>query len=747
MRYVTLILLSILLPLLSMARVITGSISDSQGNHSIVGVVYSTANGSAVFDYEGQEAIDIDVEAAGHEPGHTALEPEATTFSIQLIPSSSSVQLDELEVIADRSGVVKRLANGNRFFLSPRAKDMNDPFMALREIPTLESDPFNATLKTLSGKSPLILINGVELNSGIKPILPKDIEYVEVIDAVPARYLARGVTAIVNIKLRENRPPYLWTELATRHEIPLREGFGAWYFEVGNEKYSLYGRTSASYTHNDRTEGYINSSDTGYERRYDWTGRKDDSQWFGELLFKAAPTSKDYLAVQGYLSYDRRHNRTSGEGTYVSENQEPFSMTNDSRDRSSIATVSAYYKHEFAESTQLEVRGGYNHNRNTLTTVGEEAFGSIPFDISYLFRNRRNSGNAEVTFSHTLANGAYLQAGSLTTLLSDRIELSGQPLFRHSNYDEYLFASFTSQWSKLYYMLSAGLQATWLTAREESNRYLRPRATLSGTWQFNPSNSIQLYYTLTNRAPSAASLNPYATSTDSLTVSRGNPYLVPQQSHDLSLTYSLNKGPVYTALTLGGDIYTDMITSSGYTEPSGVYVSTYANQGRYRQVYSTYSLSYSFWKGNLSGRVSGSATWWRSCYDRCRPKDAVSVNGSLTLWWKKFMLWGDISVTPRTYSDISVTRNPRPVMANVQVNYNILDNLYVAVCLQGFAGDYRSTVTTTNGTYRNETFTRLKDTGLRPWILIRWNIRKNVKRKIRLDKVLDSQESGLHLTK
>ena len=266
MRYVTLILLSILLPLLSMARVITGSISDSQGNpiadasvfvsvnDSIIGVVYSTANGSAVFDYEGQEAIDIDVEAAGHEPGHTALEPEATTFSIQLIPSSSSVQLDELEVFADRSGVVKRLANGNRFFLSPRAKDMNDPFMALREIPTLESDPFNATLKTLSGKSPLILINGVELNSGIKPILPKDIEYVEVIDAVPARYLARGVTAIVNIKLRENRPPYLWTELATRHEIPLREGFGAWYFEVGNEKYSLYGRTSASYTHNHRTE-------------------------------------------------------------------------------------------------------------------------------------------------------------------------------------------------------------------------------------------------------------------------------------------------------------------------------------------------------------------------------------------------------------------------------------------------------------------------------------------------------------
>lgn len=70
------------------------------------------------------------------------------------------------------------------------------------------------------------------VNSGIGPISPADIESVEVVNSVSARYLQEGVTSILNIKLKKQTKPYLWLEGATRHEIPLDNGFGVGYFEV-----------------------------------------------------------------------------------------------------------------------------------------------------------------------------------------------------------------------------------------------------------------------------------------------------------------------------------------------------------------------------------------------------------------------------------------------------------------------------------------------------------------------------------
>ena len=44
-------------------------------------------------------------------------------------------------------------------------------------------------MQTLGGGSPLVLVDGRIINSGITTIDPKDIESVEVIDVVSARYL------------------------------------------------------------------------------------------------------------------------------------------------------------------------------------------------------------------------------------------------------------------------------------------------------------------------------------------------------------------------------------------------------------------------------------------------------------------------------------------------------------------------------------------------------------------------------
>lgn len=123
------------------------------------------------------------------------------------------------EVIIKGEKFPKVTATGEVFKLSNKAKSYDNPFRALAEIPLLQVDISNQSVLLQNGESPLILIDGRLVNSGIKPINPKDIESVEVFDVVSARYLQMGVSKVINIRLRKERPFYSYTELRTRGMI------------------------------------------------------------------------------------------------------------------------------------------------------------------------------------------------------------------------------------------------------------------------------------------------------------------------------------------------------------------------------------------------------------------------------------------------------------------------------------------------------------------------------------------------
>lgn len=207
----------------------------------------------------------IEVTCLGYQTVCDSLCITETTKRIYKLEEETKI-LDEVTVVADRSQIVRRTANGEVFYLSADAKKMTNPFMALQEIPTIISDVNTSSVKMLNGETPLILINGNMVNSGIGPISPADIESVEVVNSVSARYLQEGVTSILNIKLKKQTKPYLWLEGATRHEIPLDNGFGVGYFEVGNHKVSLYGRAAYHYKYHDDVESLVNRENTGVPR-------------------------------------------------------------------------------------------------------------------------------------------------------------------------------------------------------------------------------------------------------------------------------------------------------------------------------------------------------------------------------------------------------------------------------------------------------------------------------------------------
>lgn len=284
-------------------------------------------------------------------------------------------ELDEVTVTGDRSKIVKRTANGEIFYLSEAAKKEKDPFVALQEIPVLISDPATTSVKLMNGKSPKILIDGNVVNTGINPISPADIESVEVIRNVSARFLQMGVDAIVNIKLKRSARVYQWYQVATRHDIPLDYGLGVGYFEVGNQKLSLYGRVAYDYTYHDDEESTIDRSNTTYSQNYDQTNRKDGHSWLGDLMLKSSFTPKDYFAAYVYGKTTTTKRNQSALGTYETTTEVPYSLNGRSHDKNDVFTSSLYYKHSFAANNNLEFRLAYNYNRNDYNANQTDTYG------------------------------------------------------------------------------------------------------------------------------------------------------------------------------------------------------------------------------------------------------------------------------------------------------------------------------------------------------------------------------------
>lgn len=649
-----------------------------------------------------------------------------------------AVKLDELVVEGDQSMVVTRTANGQKFYLSKEAKETENPFMALKEIPVLVSNDATNSVTMLDGSQPMVLIDGNWVNSGISPINPKDIESVEVIDVPGARFLKEGYRNVINIKLRRDRTPYMYFETATRHEVPLRNGFGVVYFEVGNKNVSLYGRSAINYTHDDKNETDIVRETSAYSQAFKQLGKTNGHDWLGELILKWRVSDKDYVAVHGYTTTKRFKNTLNGEGTITTGVVSPYIYDSRYRDNSKVWTASAYYRHTFAPGKDLEMRFAYNYNDNSNGGNRSDVYPDYTYLNDFLFKNNRNSGS----FSLDYSNNAF-SLGSKTTVNKDEINQvsEGYPVFNHRRWNEYVYGSYYGRVKRFQYMLSAGVDMVWLKAGDVENSYVRPRGSLSGTYSFNDNNSLQLSYMMDNSFPSEALLNPYNTSTDSLVVETGNPYLTPMMSHTVSLAYTFNRKGLYVSPGITYARTTDVIEAFGTTD-GGIYTSSYRNYGYNAVLKTSADVSYRIKKW---GRVYGGTGMYRDYYTGVSGKNAVTANVGFEARYKKLYFNMAVEYRSRAYSPLTRIKYNSPTYASAQVNFNIKKNLYVAVCIQSLDA-YSQTMVTRDGDFYSWSKNR-HTTALRPWILIRYSIRKNAKKKINLGNVLYNQESGISLKK
>ena len=658
------------------------------------------------------------------------------------------VNLSEATITADASESIKRMANGQRFVLSAKAKKLRNPYQALKEIPLLISDPNTSSVKLQNGSVPLVLIDGNMVNSGISPILPEDIESVEVINSVSARYLQDGISSIVNIRLKKRTHPYLWLEAATRHEVPIHKGFGVGYFEVGNQKYSLYGRVAYDYTHDSETESSVNRNNTGYTQNFERKACNNMDSWLGELLFKYCATPKDYLAFQFYGTMADIKDNQMGNGLFqpnANKLAQRYLLSAQGKEDSKIATTSLYYKHSFDDSKTLETRLAYNYNKNNYDALRTDAYDDQIFTTPSVFDNERQSVNLNIDYAQTLKNNQEFIVGSSSLMQYNEVnnvqqlQTTQSTRFKHDYFNQYFYVGYSANLKdKVYYGASVGIEGIWQKSAGRKSHYFRPKANANATWLITPHHSLQLSYTLTNTAPSVANLNPYNISTDSLVIEVGNPNLKPQMMHYVGLNYTFNAGKFYLMPNAYYKRINDMIEACGYTH-EGIYYNTYANSGHFSQTAAGIDLSYRFkW-----GQVYGGGGWYANYYENQHAKHMAYASCGFDASIKNFSFFGNLSYNSRSYTKIAYTQYYRPSTATLQVNYNFTPDFYIGICLQHFTGENRVKTVTNDGSFRSIVETRYKEQNLRPFFILRYTFRKNPKSKIRLGKVLDSKEQGI----
>lgn len=685
----------------------------------------------------------VEAQAPGYEPAIIQCSVPCEPITIRL--KAVVKELSELIVEGDRSQTVQRLANGQRFFLSRQAREESDPFVALSEIPGLVSNPANMTLTMANGTTPFVLIDGSPVNSGIAPVNPADIESVEVINSVSARYLAQGVKTILNIRLKKHRAPFVMYRLNLDHGIPRKKSGGSTFLDIGNEKFSFLAFASFVNTHKDRTDGNTLRQNTGYEQSYDWQQYNGGNTLLGYLMLKFMPTDKDYFALKMIANANHATTDMQGAGLYTTDEPLGYSTYSRSKDANSVVSALAYYKHEWSDKLSLEIKAGYNNNDNDLDLLGREEFGAKAYDKDYRYRSKRHSGNADIDLTKKTSSGNTIEAGYHAEFLSDKVRLAGTPDFNYRNTRQYAYGAFSGSAGKLYYAVSAGAEGTWLNAEGSTNFYLRPRVNTSLTYAFNPSHSLQLAYTCTNESPETSKLNPHNTSTDSLVVTRGNPGLTPMTVQDLGLTYTFNKGAFYSSLSAGAYRENDLALPSGHTDPDGVYVSTYANQSYYNQLYVNLSLSHRVRLQGFTASIQLNPYFSRKLYRHHGPKDMMYLSFSAMLMSKHLSVIATAVLSPRDYTDISETRYSGSDSSLLSVIYRISRNLNVGLAFRGICGTFKKRTITRNGTYCDNTFSRARSYAFYPAIHVSWTFVKHAERKIRLEDVLQETEQGIRL--
>ena len=220
---------------------------------------------------------------------------------------------------------------------------------------------------------------------------------------------------------------------------------------------------------------------------------------------------------------------------------------------------------------------------------------------------------------------------------------------------EYLYASLRGLGKgRFSYALSLGLDIVERSSAGARKNYVNVLPSLTLAYETHKGGTLRLAYNRQRVSPSLSYLNPLNTSTDSLYVIEGNPYLAPELSECVTLSYAWNKSPVYLqpsvsytyardrVLAVGslrGDIYTRSYLNAGHAHDWRFALTARVNLGKYGNI----NVTPYFRKQDLPGMAFSGESW--------------GMSGNVYLAYKKLWLNGMFNYTSYNYGSVVRTHS------------------------------------------------------------------------------------------
>lgn len=557
------------------------------------------------------------------------------------ILKEDALALSEVTVSAHRQDLVSYNANSTEFRLSEKAlKESADAFFALGEIPKLIVDPTEKTIKLSDGSTPLILINGVNRPGYINTLDPSDIISVELIENSSARYRGEeGVRSIINLKVRRKKQAYASARFAVQQDVLGRCNSTRAALETGNNKASVFldfdfwlfnegGETNLY----QRNEDYTLRSLTEFDQKVPRPKLTLGGDW--EI------SDRNYISYGIFGSYEMirydylgNGQATLGDLSSLVEIDQKLKTTNWTN------SYQLYYRHRFTENNILELTGSYGFYDNDSRGKEDLVSDINGYQTLIDLKNRKHAASFEANqsigsfdkWAFNVGSNSYFQQININDQSGDN------PKFRYKEGREYLYADISGKGKgKFGYMLSVGLDMVFTNAGSTKNHYINFLPQVSLSYTLAKDQILRLYASRNRQSPSVAQLNPYNTSTDSLSLSTGNPYLHPTIDNQFDLRYELSYKSLYINPYVTYHYYTDLIESTG-EERNGIYYSSYENADNHHQLQTGINtrIRLGSW-----GSIGGGVFYTKDFYEKGYPFSGESVGGmgNVRLQYKKLTL-------------------------------------------------------------------------------------------------------------
>lgn len=693
-------------------------------NDKIVGTCLTDSLGKYYVEIDDAGIYEMEITYTGCKPNSMTMDIDGGVTSYMYM-SRDTIALDSITIIGKRRPT--STATGRIYKITEEGRNSNSPFLALRDIPELYSDHVQRTVKSIDGKNMIVLVDGKEINSGINPIDPKRMESVEITDVISAKYLQRGVEKILNIRLKpQTSLLYTFFDSSILYTLPMRCSDNGISAEIGTPKVSLWAWVCPTLTWNERTNATTRLTTEAYKQTEKSEQRYNSFNIPYTLMLKWRPNKKDYLVAFFQGRFIQDHSTRDATGFLSLPDNGNYTDFSDTRNIARILSGGLYYTRDISNKKSIEMQINVLSNNADYNKYSNRSYESgHTWSAKSLTDLDRTTMTQSLTYNWYPTNKLGIVFGNNTEYIGNNINTLAPytDFFRYRHWNEYIYAGVSGRFGKLGYSLSGGLDAVWCTSSGVFNRYFRPRYT--GTLRYNSqkAGSLSLSYTHNIALPAIDVLNPFNTSTDSLTRSYGNPYLTPTTRRMLSLSYVISSGKFFANVYGGYTHFSDGTMAYSFVDKDGIYNTTYDSNGKFEVIYGYYTLGYSSRNATYYVRL-----WNRhDFFEGQKPKNSVGVTieGAKTI--KKLTLSAKIEYGSYTYGRYNRSRAIIPT-GHINVSYAASQNLmFTAALIDMFGNSYTGSNYDIPGYHMEQS---VRKNTCRPFINIRWTWRKNSKRQM-----------------